>query len=198
MLTLPKISCKMKKIDKPRTVKYYAVYNVSMNRLIASLSDDSDKDRASIYAAFNRIPNWNGVAMTEYDYAGCTVQYCGKVVSINTNLTTPQIGLQDGTVGTWYIVVVSNREKTAYKAWFGSVCPANCNSQGDCQTGADNYGTCKCKDGYSTLSCTKDNNNFLIEYIILIIIASLVLVSALLGLIAWAYMRRRSQYVEVR
>jgi len=189
----------MKKIEKSNTVKYYAVYNVSMKGLFASLVDDSDKDKASIFAAFNRIPSWNAQSKTMegYDYAGCTVSFCSKVVSINTNLNNSQYSLQDAT-GIWYVAVVSNRDSTKYTAWFGSVCPANCNSQGECQIGPDNYGTCKCKDGYTDLSCGKDKGFPYIEYVILIIIASLVLVSALLGLIAWAYMRRRSQYVEVR
>jgi len=135
--------------------------------------------------------------MEGYDYSGCTVSFCSKVVSINTNLTSSQNYLQDAINGTWYVAVLSNRNNTKYNAWFGSVCPSNCNSKGTCQKDADNYGICKCNDGYGKLTCVEDKN-FYIEYIILIIIASLVLVSALLGLIAWAYMRRRSQYVEVR
>jgi flagellar basal body-associated protein FliL len=36
------------------------------------------------------------------------------------------------------------------------------------------------------------------EYVILIIIAALVLISALLGLIAWAYMRKKHQYEVIK
>jgi hypothetical protein len=170
-----------------------------LNGLVASIADTSDKDRASLYASWNRVPVWDGHAVVGHDYAGCTVSYCGKVISINTNATSQKLSnsVRDINNGTWYITVLSNRDSTKYDAWFGTVCPSNCNSQGTCQRDADNYGVCKCNDGFEKLNCVA-KDNFLIEYIILIIIAALVLVSALLGLIAWAYMRRRSQYVEVR
>jgi hypothetical protein len=185
-------------LSKKYDVSYYAVYGSTLNGLLATVQDASNDEKdpkVSIYAAFNRVPSFNNNTkmMEGFDYSGCTVSYCAKVSAINTNITS----VTTNTNGTWYVAILANRDASKYNIWFGSVCASNCSNQGSCQTDAANYGLCKCNDGYEGLTCTPASN-LLIEYMILIIIAALVLISALLGLIAWAYMRRRSQYVEVR
>jgi len=151
------------------------------------------KKKASIYASFNRVAFVDASnKVVGADISGCNTQYCTQVQSISTK---NGYMVQDN--GTWYVTIVAGRDSNDYSFWFDNICPNNCSKQGECQTGADNYGICKCNQNYDLgLKC--EQNNMLIEYIILIIIAALVLVSALLGLIAWAYMRRRAQYVEVR
>jgi len=175
-------------------VVIYAFPNIPYGSLYVSLRDDfSDATkRAKFYASWNRVPILNADNMVVgADISGCNVQYCSKVQAINTKNSDV---LPNN--GTWYVAVVGQRDVNDYFVWYDNVCPNNCSGFGDCQTGADNYGICSCNQNYEGLKC--DPNTMLIEYIILIIIAALVLVSALLGLIAWAYMRRRAQYVEVR
>jgi len=150
--------------------------------------------KATIAASYNRVPTWNGDKV-DADITGCNSEWCSKVQAINTKDSV--MSISDSTDGIWYVVIRSARDNNDYNIWFDNVCPGNCSNQGTCGTNSDNYGVCQCNANYDVgLSC-KQNNQF-IEYIILIIIVALVLISALLGLIAWAYMRRRAQYVEVR
>jgi len=99
--------------------------------------------------------------------------------------------------GTWYVTVLAQRNNTEYNIWYDTMCPNDCGGQGTCGATTDNYGVCQCNAPYIGLACSPPSNQWL-EYIILIVIAALVLISAILGLIAWAYMRRRAQYVEVK
>jgi len=178
-------------------LKVYSLINYPYNNLLVSLYDTGNSNKANLYASFNRVPTLlNGIVVA--DISGCNNQFCNKVVSISTkNSLVPSLkyNLNAGN-GTWYVAILSGRDNNQYSFWFDNVCPNNCSGQGSCGSTVDNYGLCTCNANYETLLCT-GNNNF-IEIVILIIIAALVLVSALLGLIAWAYMRRRAQYVEVR
>jgi len=170
----------------------FALNNVPYNSLYASVSDTSTNNKASIYASFNRVPILDATnKVVGADISGCNGQYCTAVQSIST-----KNGIVNNVNGTWYITIVSGRDNNGYAFWYDNICPNNCSGEGNCGNSTANYGVCSCNPNYEGLTCSP--NNMLIEYIILIIIAALVLVSALLGLIAWAYMRRRAQYVEVR
>jgi len=180
--------------------KIYALYNVAMKSLYVTLYDTSPTNQAIIAASYNRVPNYDTVNNKfDADIVGCNIQYCSKVQAINTNaaISIDEEDLYDSVNGTWYVVIRSNRASSEYNIWFNNICPGNCSGQGTCGTSVNDYGICACNANYDIGLTCKQNNQF-IEYIILIIIAALVLVSALLGLIAWAYMRRRAQYVEVR
>jgi len=185
------------KLEKAGDIKYYAIVNVPQNSLSASLWDNVADKKASIAASFNRIPTYMGGKWSA-DLSTCNIEFCPKVQVLSTKGYSPSQQFGAAMNGTWYVAVAAGRDSNDYTFWFDNVCPNNCSgSNGNCQTGSDNYGVCACNQNFEGLSCKQGSNQF-IEYIILIIIAALVLVSALLGLIAWAYMRRRAQYVEVR
>jgi len=173
--------------------KYYSLNNATFTGLIVSvqLKGDDLTKLPTIFAGFNKVPVFIGGKWSGFDVDGCNVQFCSKIVSIFLNPSS-----SDTVRGTWFVAVQAHKDGSEYALWFNFVCPNNCSNQGTCQTGSDNYGTCQCSQNFIGLSCKTDN--MLIEYIILIIIAALVLVSALLGLIAWAYMRKRAQYVEYK
>ena len=55
-----------------------------------------------------------------------------------------------------------------------------------------------CVSDYEGVDCATPSGAMLgAQYIVLIIIASLVVASALIGFVAWAYMRRRRQQYQV-
>jgi hypothetical protein len=180
------------KLSKANDTVVYALANIKFNSLYVSLYDTASDKKASIFASFNRVPVLTANGIVGADINGCNDQFCTKVQSINSNSgsTTYQQN------GTWYVTIVAGRDNNEVNFWYDNICPNNCSTKGTCASSGDNYGLCTCPADTEGLLCT--SNNMLIEYIILIIIAALVLVSALLGLIAWAYMRRRAQYVEVR
>jgi len=181
------------KLAKNNDIQYYALYNYTYNQLYVSLYDASKDNKAMIYASFNRPPQMKNMTF-DADIYGCNGQFCTSVQSISTK--SGNLSLKDGTYGTWYVAVVAQRDTTEYIFWYDTVCPNDCGSQGSCPTTGDNYGLCQCNTSYTAPLCTQSSQ--VVEYIILIVIAALVLVSAILGLIAWAYMRRRAQYVEVK
>jgi len=141
-----------------------------------------------LYAAFNRIPVIAGTAVSNYDLSGCNGSpgQCSNFVTLSTS-GVPTVR------GTWYLLLVnSGGDKVEYQIWFNTTCPNGCSGQGTCN---NENGACSCNTNFQGLACSEDN--MFIEYVILIIIAALVLISALLGLIAWAYMRKRHSQYEV-
>jgi len=88
----------------------------------------------------------------------------------------------------------------SYGLWTGSVCAPNCQTNGNCINDGPGTGSCRCNDNYSGLDCAIQGESGLPpQYIVLIIIASLVVASAIIGFIAWAYMqkKRRGDYSPV-
>jgi len=188
------------KLDKTGQVKLYAIYNVAMKSLLVTLFDQEADKKAQVAASYNRVPNYDsGKGGFDADIIGCNTQYCNKVQAINTKdaVMSQQEYLYDTNNGTWYVAIRASRDANDFSVWFDNVCPGNCSGQGTCGSSGDEYGICKCNANFD-IGLTCKPNNQLVEIIILIIIAALVLVSALLGLIAWAYMRRKAQYIEVR
>jgi len=189
-------------IGKAGQVRLYAIYNVAMKSLLVTLYDyDLENDKkAQVAASYNRVPTYDsGKDRFDADIIGCNTEYCNKVQAINTKdavMSRQDYDLYDVNNGTWYVAIKASRDANEFFVWFDNVCPGNCSSQGTCGSVGDDYGICKCNLNYDVGLTCKPNNQF-IEYIILIVIAALVLVSALLGLIAWAYMRRRAQYDEI-
>jgi len=179
---------------KANAINYYVLYNKQLNDLLVSIKL-ADKDApATLYAAFDRVPVLTGGMVVGFDLQDCNVPQCSPTVrSLSLqNAKNPA----NQTTGAWFIAVKGGSKDANYYIWFNYVCPNNCSTKGKCHSeSGDKFGTCDCNENFEGITCS--DNNMFIEYIILIIIAALVLVSALLGLIAWAYMRRRSQYVEV-
>jgi len=131
----------------------------------------------SIYASLGQLP-LEGNA----DISGCNQGACGAVNAIQFNNTA-------NTNQTWF-VAVSGVNDTEYGIWINSLCAPNCDDHGECtQTGLQ-AGVCECVADFIGVDCGK-TNGLGAQYIVLIIIASLVVASAVIGFIAWAYMRRK-------
>jgi len=128
-----------------------------------------------------------------YDYKNCNLvpqTQCTYANIINLNVTAMAPYNY-----TWYVGVHANSNST-YGIWFSTTCPPDCENAED-ESGTcvfdGNVGQCVCADGYSGLDCQTSSNTLPTQYIVLIIIASLVVASAVIGFIAWAYMQRRRE-----
>jgi hypothetical protein len=96
---------------------------------------------------------------------------------------------------TFYIGIYAIKT-TSYGIWWSSICPPKCindDESGDCTWTGGSVGQCVCADGYTGLDCTLSTGILPTQYIVLIIIASLVVLSALIGFFAWAYMQRKRE-----
>jgi len=140
----------------------------------------------------SRLPN---IAMTETalvgrysaDIINCNRQYCNVVRSIEHNTT-------DGNEE-WFVGVYSTHGSAmTFAFWFNSSCIPNCetDNHGQC----DVSGRCECEIDFEGTDCMI-SKGLGPQYIVLIIIASLVVASAIIGFVAWAYMRRKRADYEI-
>jgi len=116
---------------------------------------------------------------------GCTRAKCPNVDAV-------KIGSVNGT---FYVAIEAVNLTVGYYIWANAMCPYDCYSNmgnGQCITDdtKDNYGLCQCNIGWAGADCNT-SIGLTIEYIVLIVIGSLVVLSAIIGFIAWAYMRRK-------
>jgi hypothetical protein len=137
-----------------------------------------------IFASLNQLPLPNNA-----DIGGCNQYYCDYVNVIRFNVTQNQ---------TWYIGVQNTADFVARNGtsgvWFNSVCAPDCQDHGTCADSGPQIGFCDCIDGFIGVDC-QTQNGFGPQFIVLIIIAVLVALTAVIGFGAWAYMRRkRGQY----
>eukprot|EP01129_Flabellula_baltica_P000443 TRINITY_DN10454_c0_g1_i1.p1 TRINITY_DN10454_c0_g1~~TRINITY_DN10454_c0_g1_i1.p1 ORF type:complete len:487 (-),score=136.39 TRINITY_DN10454_c0_g1_i1:189-1649(-) len=171
-------------------VYYYAIEG-SLDSLIVSARTTTTNDKQpKLFAAFDRAPFFNGkdVVVGTYDLSGCNVETCSVLNQLN--LKNEQT--LTATNGTWYVAVQAT-STAEILVWSNTVCPNNCGGNGSCKTSGDDYGVCSCENGHTGLLCT---NDFTVEYVILIVIISLVAISAVIGLIAWAYMKSKHKGYE--
>jgi len=130
----------------------------------------------------------NGVV--KYDIMNCnTPGLCTYATIINLNntlLPEPQT----------YFVGVQALTNITYTIWWSSTCAPGCENadeSGVCNYNPPNVGLCACEEGYKGFICTTPDGTLPTQYIVLIIIASLVVLSALIGFFAWAYMQRKRE-----
>jgi len=101
---------------------------------------------------------------------------------------------------TWFILARTNEINNTFGLWFDTVCAPACEQQntGTCVSSGAQTGVCICATSSLVgVDCTI-RNGLGPEYIVLIIIAALVVASAVIGFVAWAYMRRKKfQYEHV-
>jgi hypothetical protein len=132
-----------------------------------------------------------------FDINGCNVgtSNCGYATIINLNNTANS--LPPGTVTPYYVGIQALQNVT-YTIWWSSTCSplcitANDQESGVCSYSGNNLGQCSCEDGFMGFDCSLTTGNLPTQYIVLIIIASLVVLSALIGFFAWAYMQRKRE-----
>jgi len=172
---------------KNQTIKYYAIYNKKVDNLIVSINRSSNvTNYPTMYASFNRVPLYNNSEMYGYDLNLCNIEYCNQIQSLNLMVSNSS---EVNVTGTWYIAVKVNQDNTNYEIWFDYVCPNNCSQHGKCQSSSKDYGKCRCEQGFKGFMCS--DSTFYIEYFILFVIATLILLSSLVGLICWAYRKRK-------
>jgi hypothetical protein len=148
-------------------------------------------NNVQIYASKGQIPT-----LQSADLQNCYFQYCDGARIILLNATN---AMQNET---WFVGFTTDAVNVTYSVWFDSACAQECTASntGTC-TDTDKppgYGVCVCVTSSLTgVDCT-DHIGLGPEYIVLIIIAALVVASAVIGFVAWAYMRRkRVQYETV-
>jgi len=163
----------------------YSYFRVNVSQQVPlwfSVRSQNGTHNPVIFASRDQLPQNNNA-----DLQGCNQQFCDTVSSIRLNVTTNQ---------TWFISI-SGVNGTSYGLWFNSVCGPNCADHGDCVVQGPETGLCDCVADFIGVTC-QITNGLGAQYIVLIIIASLVVASAVIGFVAWAYMRRkRVQYEHV-
>jgi hypothetical protein len=175
--------------DAPGVFQYFKVIVNKTQPLWASVRSDSGFNFPTIYASKGQLPT-----PTSFDLVNCNFQFCdgANILFVNATLAT------DNEI--WFIGTTTKVVNTTYGVWFNSVCAQECTDQntGTCTETDPNYGMCECATSSLTgVDCTI-RNGLPPEYIVLIIIAALVVASAIIGFVAWAYMRRkRVQYEHV-
>lgn len=135
-------------------------------------------------------------------YYPTSVNALGALLDCNRDTcNTNSIKLDNSTASaneTWFIVVIRNpnssQNETTFGLWFNSDCAPTCQiPNGECGTTPDSIGICQCTFDYTgRIDCSTLRPGLRAQYIVLIIIAALVLASAVIGFVAWAYMRRSS------
>jgi len=154
---------------------YFKVIATPEKGLRVSVQPQSSQIQPNVYASLNQLPT-----STSADIKGCNSEYCSPVTVIkldNSTISSNQ---------TWYIGITSQND-TSFGIWFDSVCSPLCASPyGSC----DVTGNCACTSDFIGLDC-QNVNGWQAQYIVLLIIASLVVSTAIIGLIAWAYMRKK-------
>jgi len=185
----------------PQQLSYFWVntgVNTSFSFSIAPLNPKKPGDKKpEIYAAIGNAPH---VGASKVNFAnGCNDPINGEstcekqVVQIVSGSEIPK------NEDVFFVVRNVNADNQQYAVWAGTVCGKNskgatCNG-GKCvdDRSSFDYGSCDCDDvsRKSGVVCSIKKSGFPVEYIVLIVIGSLVVLSAIIGFIAWAYMRRK-------
>eukprot|EP01122_Echinamoeba_exundans_P012854 TRINITY_DN54_c0_g3_i1.p1 TRINITY_DN54_c0_g3~~TRINITY_DN54_c0_g3_i1.p1 ORF type:complete len:559 (-),score=96.00 TRINITY_DN54_c0_g3_i1:1306-2931(-) len=131
---------------------------------------------------------------SSYIWAGCDEGPCSVVQVANFSSSF----LVQGDV--WIGVANANSSEMVI-AWRDAPCANNCNNQGTCETdpASEKFGQCSCQNLYEGVDCSVKPTGLPIQVIVLIIIGSLLVLTALVGFIAWIVSRRsqRAGYQQV-
>jgi len=164
---------------------YFSVTTSPSQSLWASFQAQNDKVTFDLYATIGNLPSANN-----YIIHGCNNGPCSPVSLVKLNNSTALLGNE-----TWIFGIITRQNSSAIGnnstklgSWINSPCAPECGSpSGICNS---NTGYCRCEDSYTGIDCTIAVG-LPSQYIVLIIIAALVVTSAVIGFIAWAYMRKR-------
>jgi hypothetical protein len=179
------------------TPYYFKVRVNGTHPLRVSARTVSGKDFPTLYASRGQLPT-----DTQYQLKNCNFDWCDGafILHVNINVTDPEDDYFEAANQTWFIRSYTDVINNTYGVWFDTVCPSECTDQnvGECQMEYPGYGKCVCATSALVgVDCTI-RDGLGPEYIVLIIIGGLVIASAIIGFVAWAYMRRkRVQYEHV-
>jgi len=160
--------------------------------LLVSLTSNNVSTIPYLYAANGQIPYKLADGSIQADIHNCNRDYCNEVRSIIRNITVPLFGVG---AEEWYIGIYTDVPgNTTFGLWFNDTCVPDCDTDnhGECM----DSGRCQCEIDYEGLDCSI-SKGLGPQYIVLIIIASLVVASAIIGFVAWAYMRRKRANYEI-
>jgi len=171
---------------KKEEVQYirYVVDQAKNMTLTFSVAEHPNADGNPKFAARRgQLPTVYPIDSKSNDVVGCNNEGCEKGVPGFYDASAPD--------GVWYIAVKNTgTDDIRYDIWFNSICGKDCSGEGTCNESGPKQGVCECTSKYEGIMCDKEKP-IPFEYIVLIIIASLVVLSAIIGFIAWAYMRRK-------
>eukprot|EP01122_Echinamoeba_exundans_P005647 TRINITY_DN157_c0_g1_i1.p1 TRINITY_DN157_c0_g1~~TRINITY_DN157_c0_g1_i1.p1 ORF type:complete len:553 (-),score=134.02 TRINITY_DN157_c0_g1_i1:25-1683(-) len=160
--------------------------------LVSVAGSRGDKSQANytLYLAVGGAPNPNTPIWT-----GCTSGQCGFVQSASFSSAFTVAG------DLWVGVQSTNASADTLLVWRESTCANDCSGKGDCvsDTTKATYGLCACGNSYSGADCSIAPTGLPIQVIVLIIIGSLLLLTAIIGVLAWIISRRgqRAGYQSV-
>jgi hypothetical protein len=161
--------------------------------LLVSVTTGNGSGLPNLYAGRGQIPvhNQKGDAVIA-DIYNCNRDYCSTVRSIYRNMTAPVLA---GVPEVWYVgIYAAAPGNTTFGLWWNNTCVPGCASEnhGECE----DSGRCQCEIDFEGIDCSV-SKGLGPQYIVLIIIASLVVASAIIGFVAWAYMRRKRANYEI-
>jgi hypothetical protein len=160
--------------------------------LLVSVTTGNGSNIPFMYATRGQIPVKLGDGTILADIHNCNRDYCSMVRSIIRNITTPSDVV---TPEEWYVGIFTNVPgNTTFGLWWNNTCVPDCDTDnhGEC----DPSGRCQCEIDFEGIDCSI-SKGLGPQYIVLIIIASLVVASAIIGFVAWAYMRRKRANYEI-
>jgi hypothetical protein len=164
--------------------------------LLVSLTTNNGSNLPYLYASRGQIPVKTADGTILADIHNCNREYCDVVRSIVRNITLPKGAKRVGeTMEDWYIAIFSTVPgNTTFALWWNQTCVPECDTDnhGECL----DSGRCLCEIDYEGIDCSI-SKGLGPQYIVLIIIASLVVASAIIGFVAWAYMRRKRNNYEI-
>jgi len=165
-----------------RNPVYYRIEAVPAYPLKVSVTTANQTNIPYLYATRGVIPSKESA-----DVTNCNGEYCNVVHYITFNVTEPE---------EWFIGVFPSATtgNTTYGIWWNDTCVVGCitDNHGQCEPS----GLCECEIDYEGIDCSI-SKGLGPQYIVLIIIASLVVASAIIGFVAWAYMRRKRANYEI-
>jgi hypothetical protein len=171
-------------ITSGRGSKFLMFRTTEMQGLVVSVTTNNSSNIPYIYASRWQIPVVTDKGVIA-DVMNCNRDYCSAVRSIAHNSTAED----------WYIIVEGSTDgNVTYGLWFNTTCVPGCDDEnhGECL----DSGKCLCEIDFEGIDCSV-SKGLGPQYIVLIIIASLVVASAIIGFVAWAYMRRKRANYEI-
>jgi hypothetical protein len=155
---------------------------------VAALPQADSNDMPSVWVRKNNLPDSTKTYLNSAN--DCNIGPCSRVVQIYF----PQTSLNDV-----YFVTIQSKltQQTQYAIWLQDVCALNCSRV--TSSACLDSGVCQCPpDASATFYCgaPSPKTPLPIEYVVLIVIGCLVVLSAIIGFIAWAYMRRKRIHYE--